>query len=379
MSKVTVRVNVSKKDQVVTEIVKPTVENSLLFSPIKIRDLEFKNRAVVSPMCMYRSEGDGFANNFHLSHYGQFAIHQAGLIIVEATAVQFNGRLSPQCLGIWKDDHIPKLKEITDLVHSVGGKIGIQLAHGGRKASMTAGRVATKEEGGWPDNIIGVTSTPYSEKDPQPREVSISELQQVIRDFGLAAQRAEQAGFDVVEIHAAHGYLINCFLSPYTNTRTDIYGGSFENRTRLLSEVAYEIRKYWPAQKPLFLRISASDWLENGWTVEDSVKLSHKLKDWGIDLLDCSSGGVSPQSFNHPHPDGWNSEFSKTILESNPNILVTTVGGIKDPHFAEKLLQSKHADLVFLARGFLENPAWVKSAAKEFGIKPDYFQRYGRG
>jgi 2,4-dienoyl-CoA reductase-like NADH-dependent reductase (Old Yellow Enzyme family) len=265
---------------------------ALLFEPIKIRGIELKNRIVVSPMCQYSSE-DGFANDWHLVHLGSRAVGGAALVIAEATAVSPEGRITPSDLGIWKDEHIAFLKRITTFIEANGAVAGIQLAHAGRKASHHVpwkGSAPLKtEEAAW--QSLAPSAVGYRETDPQPKEMTIEEIKQLIYDFTKATERSIQAGCRVIEIHAAHGYLINEFLSPLSNFRKDEYGGSFENRIRLLLEIVAAVRKVLPEDHPLFVRISATDWVEGGWTDDDSVRLSNILKDKGVDVIDCSSGG----------------------------------------------------------------------------------------
>jgi 2,4-dienoyl-CoA reductase-like NADH-dependent reductase (Old Yellow Enzyme family) len=352
---------------------------SLLFTPLKMKDVELKNRIVVSPMCQYSSV-DGFASSWHLAHLGQYAVRGAGLVIMEATGVLPNGRITPHCAGIWKDEHIPPLLKATNFVHSQGSLIGIQLAHAGRKAScyspfMKKGYdvLAPVEDGGWPDNIIGPSAIRGWPQSGIPREASLEEIRHVVKAFGHAAERAYRAGFDVIEIHGAHGYLIHSFLSPLTNHRTDEFGGSFENRVRLLVEIIKEVKRFWPASRPIFVRISCSDWADGGWDSEDSVRLAALMAQCGVDLIDCSSAGLvptqqlhaslGPSQKSHAHEPGWNTRFSKAIVEHVPNILASAVGGITDANYAESILKDKKAHLVMIGREFLRNPTWVHQAA----------------
>ncbi|KAJ3276988.1 hypothetical protein HDV01_000040 [Terramyces sp. JEL0728] len=367
----------------------------LVLSPFKLRSIEFKNRVVVSPMCQYSSI-DGFANSWHMVHVGQYALRGAGLIIMEASGVQPNGRITPDCLGIWKDEHISFLKDIVEYAHSQGARIGIQLAHAGRKASCYSpfsgkgwDMLAPEDSGGWPNNIVAPSAIQGWPTSGAPREASIQDINEIVLAFGQAAKRAQEAGFDVVEIHGAHGYLIHSFLSPLSNQRTDKYGGSFENRARILKEVAAEIRKYWPVDKPLFVRLSCSDWADGGWNEDDSVKLGTLLNSFGIDLVDCSSAGLvphqkihgtvgGPSEKAHDHGPGWNVPFSDKIAKSVSNIAVGVVGGIKDPKYANTVLERKSADLVFVAREFLRNPLFVSDVAKEFNVDLAFPLQYNR-
>ena len=264
-----------------------------LFTPLTIRSITLKNRIVVSPMCQYSSQ-DGFANDWHFVHLGSRAVGGAALVFTEATAVCPEGRISPHDLGIWKDEHIEQLKKITAFIEQQGAVPGMQLAHAGRKASVTEpwndDKLIPVSEGGW--KTVAPSPVAFSEEKDTPLELSIDEIKKIVEDFKAAAVRALAAGFKVIEIHGAHGYLINEFMSPLSNKRTDGYGGSYDNRTRFLIEIIDAIRSVWPQELPLFLRISASDWADGGWTVEDSLKLADMVKSKGVDLMDCSSGGV---------------------------------------------------------------------------------------
>ncbi|KAI8930249.1 hypothetical protein BC831DRAFT_499737 [Entophlyctis helioformis] len=355
----------------------------LLFTPLTIRGVTFKNRVAVSPMCTYSSE-NGFFNMWHASHLSQYAVRGAGLIIIEATGVQPNGRISTHCSGIWSDDHIPALKQIAAFCQSQGAKIGIQLAHAGRKAGYYSPHIpkserlhdtiAPEEHGGWPKNIIAPSAIRAWPSDGEPREATLEDIAETVAAFGAAARRANEAGLDVIELHGAHGYLINEFLSPISNKRTDHYGGSFENRIRFLVEVCKEARKFWPEEKPMFVRLSCSDWIEGGWTSDDTVALSKILVEHGVDLIDCSSGGIAPQSSImavHPYNEGWNVHFAEAVKQQVPGMLSGAVGGITDPHFAEALLQDGKADLILMAREFLRNPTWVASAGEALGVALD--------
>eukprot|EP00842_Homolaphlyctis_polyrhiza_P001136 jgi/Hompol1/2022/HPOL_002806-RA len=362
----------------------------LLFTPLKLRGVTLKNRIGVSPMCMY-SAVDGHFNLWHVSHLSQYAIRGAGLVIAEATGVLPNGRISPHCPGLWSDDHILPLKQIADFCHTQGAKFAIQLAHAGRKANYYSPFVpkeeranesmASVEEGGWPDNIISASALKGWPTDGEIHAATLEQIDEVVKAFGSAARRANDADLDIVEIHGAHGYLINQFLSPLSNKRTDHYGGSFENRIRLLLEVVTEVRKYWPEEKPLFVRLSCSDWAEGGWTSEDTVKLSNILVNHGVDLIDCSSGGVVPQSSIsavHSYHQGWNVPFSEDIKKGAPKMLTAAVGGITEPQYAEGLLQDGKADLILMAREFLRNPIWVSQAADALGVTLRPPVQYGR-
>src|SRR5579872_7443255 len=284
-----------------------------LFLPLEIGSLTLANRIVVSPMCEYSSD-DGFANDWHLVHLGSRAVGGAGLIFTEATAVSPEGRISPYDLGIWKDEHIEGLRKIVKFVRAQGSEIGIQLAHAGRKASMrepwNKNQLISKEEGGW--QMVAPSALPYDERYGMPESLTIEGIRRVVDDFRAAARRAMLAGFKIVEIHAAHGYLIHQFLSPLSNQRQDAYGGSFDNRVRLLLEIVGAVRTAWPPGYPLFVRISATDWVEGGWSAEESVRLASLLKDREVDLIDCSSGGLSSQQ-QIPVGPGYQVVFAQRI------------------------------------------------------------------
>ncbi|MFD0975861.1 NADPH dehydrogenase NamA [Salinimicrobium gaetbulicola] len=348
-----------------------------LFKPLKIRNITIKNRIVVSPMCMYSSK-DGFANNWHLVHLGSRAVGGAGLIITEATAVSPEARISPDDLGLWKDAHIECLKGIVDFLKAQGSVPGIQLAHAGRKASTTSpwkgGKLLSPEEGGW--ETVAPSAIPFYEGNSKPLALDKEGIQKVKTDFRKAAERALTAGFEVVEIHAAHGYLFHEFLSPLTNKRNDEYGGKLENRCRLLLEVVEEVRKVWSDRLPLFVRISATDWVEGGWDEESSIKLAGKLKDLGVDLIDCSSGGNVPNA-KIPAEKGYQIQFSESIRRE-ANILTGAVGLITGAEEAEEILKNGRADLVLLAREFLRSPYFPMEAAKELGEDIKWPPQYER-
>ena len=337
-----------------------------LYSPIKIKDVELKNRIVLSPMCQYSST-DGFANDWHLVHLGSRAVGGAGLIITEATAVSPEGRITPFDLGIWKDEHIGFLKRINNFIHEQGSVAGIQLAHAGRKASKsqpwTGNKHLLPEEGGWED-VVAPSAVALSDTMPAPRELTIAGIQKVIQDFKAAAQRAIAAGFEVIEIHAAHGYLLHEFLSPLTNKRTDEYGGSFENRIRLTLEVVQAVKEVWP-DRPLFVRISATDWVpdEESWDLLESIKLAQALKKLQVDVVDCSSGGNVAHQQIKAGP-GYQTPFAQAIREE-ASIMTGAVGLISSAHQADHIIRTGQADLVLLAREFLRNPFFGLTAAQE--------------
>jgi 2,4-dienoyl-CoA reductase-like NADH-dependent reductase (Old Yellow Enzyme family) len=335
----------------------------LLFTSLKIKSITLKNRIVVSPMCQYSSE-DGFANDWHLVHLGSRAVGGAALVFTEATAVSPDGRISPHDLGIWKDEHIVHLKKITHFIEQQGSVPGMQLAHAGRKASVTepwnGDKLVPVSEGGW--KTAAPSAIPFSDEKDMPIELSADAIIKIVADFKAAATRAREAGFKVIEIHGAHGYLINEFLSPLSNKRTDEYGGSFENRTRFLLWIIEAIRSVWPEDHPLFLRISASDWKEGGWTVEDSVRLAEVVKGRGVDLMDCSSGGVVPDA-KIPAKPNYQVPFAEAVRKTG--ILTGAVGIIVTPEQAEDILGNGQADLIFMARELLRDPYFPLRAARD--------------
>ena len=350
---------------------------SLLFEPIQLREIHLKNRIVVSPMCQYSSE-DGFANDWHLVHLGSRAVAGSGLIIVEASSVSPEGRITPSDLGIWKDDHITFLKRITEFLHSQGTVPGIQLAHAGRKASRhvpwKGGAPLSPDEGAW--QTVAPSAIPFKEGDPTPLAMAREDINKLINDFHAAAIRALKAGFKLVEIHAAHGYLINEFLSPISNKRNDEYGGSFENRIKLLLEITRAVRQAWPKDYPLSVRISATDWLDDGWSVDDSVKLSEILKNEGVDLIDCSSGGNSPAQKIQAGPL-YQVPFAERI-KNETGMRTGAVGLITTVEQAEKILENQQADLVIFARQLLRDPYFPLHAAKELGVDVPWPVQYER-
>src|SRR5260370_12357841 len=306
-----------------------------LFDPLAIRDITFANRVFVSPMCEYSST-DGFANDWHFVHLGSRAVGGGGVVLTEETAVLPEGRISPQDLGIWKDDHIETLARIVRFIHEQGSVAGMQLAHAGRKGSTYApgaGHGTVPEsKGGW-NNVVAPSALPFSDDYPMPQALSIDGIQNVVSAFAAAARRACEAGFRVIEVHAAHGYLIHEFLSPLSNQRTDAYGGSFENRTRILREVVAAVRDSWPGGAPLFVRISATDWIDGGWDIQQSVELARQLKELGADLIDCSSGGNVLHA-KVPVGMGYQTPFAEQIRRE-ANILTGAVGMITSPVQAE--------------------------------------------
>src|SRR5437879_6226534 len=338
-----------------------------LFDPLAIRDLTFANRVFVSPMCQYSSH-DGYANDWHFVHLGSRAVGGAGLVLTEATAVLPEGRISPEDLGIWSDEHIEMLSRIVSFIHEQGSIAGMQLAHAGRKASTRRpweGSGAIPEaEAGW-KKVVAPSALPFAESYPMPGALTNDGIQAVVAAFAAAARRACQAGFRVIEIHAAHGYLIHEFLSPLSNKRSDDYGGSFENRTRLCREIVAAVRSEWPKELPLFLRISSTDWVDGGWNINDSVKLAGELKQIGVDLIDCSSGGNVPQA-KIPVGPGYQTLFAERIRRE-AEIMTGAVGMITSSVQAEQIIGVGQADAVIIARQLLRDPYWPLRAARELG------------
>jgi 2,4-dienoyl-CoA reductase-like NADH-dependent reductase (Old Yellow Enzyme family) len=338
-----------------------------LLDPLTIRDIRFANRIVVSPMCEYSST-DGFANDWHFVHLGSRAVGGASLVLTEAAAVLPEARISPQDLGMWKDDHIAPLARIVRFIHEQGSVAGMQLAHAGRKASTyrpwEGHGTIPEDKGGW-KNVVAPSAVPFADHYPMPQALTLDSIKNVVSAFAAAARRACEAGFRVIEIHAAHGYLLHEFLSPLSNQRTDAYGGSFENRTRLVHETVAAVRGSWPERAPLFVRISATDWTDGGWDVEQSVELARKLKELGADLIDCSSGGNVAQA-KIPAGPGYQTQFAEQIRRE-ANILTGAVGMITSPAQAEHIILSGQADAVVIAREFLRDPYFPLRAARELG------------
>ena len=334
-----------------------------LFDALRIRGVQFPNRIFVSPMCQYSSE-DGFANDWHLVHLGSRAVGGAGLVLTEATAVSPEGRITPQDLGLWRDEHVEPLARIVGFVRGQGSRAGIQLAHAGRKASThrpwdaRQGSVP-QAEGGW--TTVAPSAVAF-EGYAAPAAMSDDAIHDVVQAFAAAARRARDAGFEVIELHAAHGYLLHEFLSPLSNRRSDRYGGSFENRTRLLREVTEAVRREWPEQRPLFVRISATDWVEDGWDIEQSVELARQLAPSGVDLVDCSSGGLVAHA-KIPVAPGYHVPFAERIRRET-GVLTGAVGLITEATQADLIIRSGQADAVLLAREMLRDPYWPMHAAR---------------
>ncbi len=349
----------------------------MLFDPLTIRGVTFANRIAVSPMCQYSSD-DGFATDWHLVHLGSRAAGGAGLVIAEATAVEARGRISPHDLGIWKDEHVEGLARITRYITERGAVPGIQLAHAGRKASTAVpweGEGWVKPEtGGW--EPVAPSAVPFSPKYATPHALTEAEVADVVAAFGAAARRARVAGFRVIELHFAHGYLVHEFLSPLANQRTDSYGGSFENRVRLARAVARAVRKEWTEELPLFARFSCTDWLPGGWDVPQSVELARLLKTDGVDLVDCSSGGVVG-GVTVPIGPGYQTVFAET-LRREASIATGAVGLITSAQQADHVLRTGQSDLVVMGRQLLRDPYWPLRAAAELKAEIAWPKQYLR-
>ncbi|MER0440941.1 NADPH dehydrogenase NamA [Emticicia sp. W12TSBA100-4] len=354
------------------------MEEINLFSPLHIKGITLKNRIVMSPMCQY-SATEGFVDDWHFVHLGSRAVGGAGLIITEAMSVSPKGRISAGDLGLWKDEHIAPIRRITDFIHKQGSVAGVQLAHAGYKASSAApwlgGKYISTEEGGW--QPVSPSATLLSDQKTYSKELTKADIEEIVEDFKQAAKRAIEAGFKVIEIHAAHGYLLNEFLSPVANNRTDEFGGSFENRSRALMLVIDAVKEVVPTETPLFVRISATDWRADGWKIEDSVRLSAILKEKGIDLIDCSTGGfVAPKEI--PIAPNYQVPFAEEI-KAKVGIKTGAVGLITSAEQANEIIVSGKADLVFLARELLRNPYFPQSAANELGFDIELPSQYLRG
>jgi 2,4-dienoyl-CoA reductase-like NADH-dependent reductase (Old Yellow Enzyme family) len=340
-----------------------TSGESKLFTPLELRGVTLRNRIAMSPMCQYSSE-DGFATDWHLAHYGARAVGGAGLLIAEATGVTPEGRITPNCLGIWKDEHIPALRRMTDFVRGHGAAVGIQLAHAGVKASRRRpfdprpNSFVPLDQGGW--RPVGPTSTRYGRDGLDPHALTVDEIGSITDSFAAAAERSIAAGFSVVELHFAHGYLGHSFLSPLMNTRSDAYGGSFENRVRFLLETVRAVRLVLPEDTPLLVRLSGTDWVEGGWTVEDSVRVSKLLKAEGVDLIDCSTGGAT-RNAKIPVGPGYQVPFAEQIRRE-ADIATGAVGMITEPAQAEAILAEGRADLILMGRQLLREPYWAQQA-----------------
>ena len=338
-----------------------------LFDTLTIRGVTLRNRIGVSPMCQYSSD-NGRAGDWHLVHLGARAAGGAALVIAEATAVEPRGRITPGCAGLWSDEHVEPLRRVTRFVSAQGAVPGIQLAHAGRKASCArpweGGHHLADEEGGW--TPVAPSAIAFGGKQPRvPRELTAAEIEALPRLFVAAARRAEAAGFEWLELHAAHGYLLHSFHSPISNRREDAYGGSFENRTRLTIAIARELRGAWPERKVLSVRLSCTDWMEGGWTLEESVELARRLKAEGVDVIDCSSGGIHPDA-RIPVGAGYQVPLAERIRRE-AGIATAAVGMITQPMQADEIVRNGRADLVLLARELLRNPNWPMDAARALG------------
>jgi 2,4-dienoyl-CoA reductase-like NADH-dependent reductase (Old Yellow Enzyme family) len=345
-----------------------------LFEPLPLRGLTLVNRIIVSPMCEYSSD-EGFANDWHVVHLGSRAVGGAALVMTEATAVTPEGRISPQDLGIWHDGHVEMLSRVTAFIRTQKRASGIQLAHAGRKGST-----ARPWEGhgavvpGW--QPVGPTTEPFADGYPVPRALDADGIARIVSAFAEAARRALAAGFDVVEVHAAHGYLLHEFMSPLSNTRDDAYGGSFDNRIRFCLEVVDAVRAVWPERLPVFVRISATDWVDGGWDVEQSIELARRLKSRGVDLMDCSSGG-NVAAVRIPIAPGYQVPFAERVRRE-ANIPTGAVGLITEAAQANAIVAEGRADCVLLARELLRDPYWPLRAARELGVTVDWPAQYLR-
>ena len=348
-----------------------------LFEPLKLRDIVLSNRIGIPPMCQY-SAHDGVASDWHFVHYGSRAVGGAALMIIEATAVTAQGRISPGDLGLWNDAQIEPLARITRFAKEQGCIAAVQLAHAGRKASVGLGwqaqRTLNASEGGW--EIVAPSAISFGEGYSQPHELDAADITQLIANFVASARRAREASFQIVEIHAAHGYLLHQFLSPLSNHRTDTYGGSFENRTRLIREVVGAVRAEWPERLPLLIRLSATDWVDGGWTVDETVELCRTLKKLGVDLVDVSTAGLIPTA-KIPVGPGFQTEFAARIRHE-ANIPTAAVGLMTAPEQADHIVRSGQADMVLIGREILRNPYWPIDAAKALGQVVSCPQQYLR-
>jgi 2,4-dienoyl-CoA reductase-like NADH-dependent reductase (Old Yellow Enzyme family) len=353
--------------------------NPMIFRPIALREVKARNRIALSPMCQYCAT-DGMPDDWHFQHLASRAVGGAGIVFTEATSVDARGRATPNCLGLWNDAQQEAFARIARFVKTQGALAGIQLVHSGRKAStvppaLGAGPLS-REHGGW--EVIGPSPIAFKEGHHVPVEMDQATIRAVVEQFAASARRSREAGFDIIELHAAHGYLIHEFLSPLSNQRKDAYGSSFENRIRFLLEVVDAVRSEWPDELPLFVRISATDWVEGGWTLDDSVELARRLKIGGkVDLIDCSSGALSPLQRISIYP-GYQVQFAQAVRE-RAGIATGAVGLIGTAEMAESVIASGHADLVFLGRAMLANPYWPMQAAKALRANFTWPTQYERG
>jgi 2,4-dienoyl-CoA reductase-like NADH-dependent reductase (Old Yellow Enzyme family) len=354
-------------------------QTPLLFQPVAFRSVVARNRIMVSPMCQY-SATDGVPNEWHFQHLASRAVGGAGIVMAEATNVEARGRITPWCTGLWNDDQRDAFARIVRFVKAQGAVAGIQLGHAGRKASSArpweGGKGLPPEQGGW--QIVAPSPIPFGEGHPVPLEMDERTIAETVARFAASARRARQAGFDVIELHGAHGYLISSFLSPVTNRRGDAYGGSFGNRVRFLLEVVDAVRSEWPEDLPLFVRLSCTDWMDGGWGIEDTVRLARLLKAGGkVDLVDCSSGGVDPRQQLKAFP-GYQVPFSAAVRQG-AGIATGAVGMISSPEMAEQILARGDADIIIMARAFLNDPYWPLHAAKALKTKWAWPKPYERG
>lgn len=350
---------------------------SALFTPLTLREVQFRNRIFVSPMCQYSSE-DGMPTPWHLVHLGSRAVGGAGLVIVEATGVCPEGRISPGDSGLWSTKHAQAFRPIVDFIKAQGAVAGIQIAHAGRKASTTrpweGRRAVPQDRGGW--TPLAPSALLFDEGYPMPREMTRDDITATVSYWSRAARLAADAGFEVLELHFAHGYLAHEFLSPLSNKRTDDYGGSRDNRMRFALEIAAETRKAWPDRLPLFARISATDWVEGGWSLDDSIELCKRLKVLGVDLIGCSTGGTLPKA-KVPVGPGYQVRFAEAI-KKQAGVATGAVGMITQPKQAEAIVSSGQADAVLMARQLLRDPYWPLHAAKELGVDVPWPPQYAR-
>ncbi len=351
-----------------------------LFDPFTIKSITLRNRIGMSPMCQY-SYSDGYSNDWQLMHLGARAVGGAGLVIAEATAVEAAGRITPYDVGIWDNDHIEPLKRVTSIIKSQGAVAGIQIAHAGRKACVgrpwkdEMGKPITKKDSRW-WHVAAPSAIAFSENHQVPHEMTVGDIHAIQKSFASAAKRSLEAGFQWLELHAAHGYLLHEFYSPLSNHRTDEYGGSYENRIRFLVETVDQIKRVWPEELPLTVRISGTDWLDNGWTIDDSVELAKILKNHGVDLIDCSSGG-NVFDLTLPFGPGYQVPISEAVRKG-AGIPTATVGLITSPHHADAIVRNDRADIVLLGREFLRNAYWPLHAAKALGVEFDVPPQYTR-
>jgi len=349
-----------------------------LFDPLTIRSIRLKNRVFVSPMCQYSCAADGLATSWHLMHLGRFAVGGAALVFTEATAVSPVGRISPHDLGLWSGAHVEALAPVAAFIRAQGAVAGIQLAHAGRKGSTATpwhgGAAVAPADGGW--TPVAPSPIAFSSTYPEPAALDSGDIAGIVDQFVLAAKRAEEAGFQVVELHMAHGYLLHEFLSPLSNRRTDAWGGDFEGRTRLPLAVVSAVRDAWPADRPLFVRISATDWSEGGWDLPQSIRFASHLRERGVDLVDCSSGGLVPDA-KIPVGPGYQVPFARAIREE-ARMATSSVGMISEPVQANEIVASGSADAVLLARGMLRDPNWALHAAHALGVDVSWPVQYQR-